>query len=87
MIQENLLPFIWGDSLWEALFVVSQKWVPFPATLDSPCSQLCVSRQVTRKEREDERQINRQKVRRSAKSRAGVDMGATQATKDRDTIF
>ena len=27
--------FIWGLSLWEALFVVSQKWIPFPTALRS----------------------------------------------------
>ena len=31
VIQGNL-PFIWGLSLWEALFVVSQKW-SFPTAL------------------------------------------------------
>ena len=25
--------FIWGVGLWEALFVVSQKWIPFPTAL------------------------------------------------------
>ena len=29
----GILPFIRGISLWEAHFVVSQKWVPFPTAL------------------------------------------------------
>ena len=32
VIQGNLPLYIWGVSLWEALFVVSQKW-SFPTTL------------------------------------------------------
>ena len=32
MIQVNL-PLYMGVSLWEALFVVSQRWVPFPTAL------------------------------------------------------
>ena len=33
VIQVGISPFIWGVSLWEALFVVSQKWIPFPTAL------------------------------------------------------
>ena len=39
-------PVMWWDSLWDALIVVSQKWVPFPTALFvtfglkcTPCTQ------------------------------------------------
>ena len=52
MIQGNLS--LWGVSLWESLFVVSQKW-SFPTTLDrlnvfvvglSACRALCVRQMI-----------------------------------------
>ena len=48
VILLGISPFISDGSLWEVLFVVSQKWIPFPTTLQGTigirvgiCQPLC----------------------------------------------